>query len=277
MIKYNHVPKSDYDRIIKVGTRNVACYSKKKLKELFPNGEYSIVAEAGTSSSKSDESLSPEQIAKLDETRVGKIDIAGELFNVFTEGTANKFLNKYQGYVCVGDGIFVAIHESRVPFIITLSSMVAAIIVCLALIVTQLGDEGGSVIVNPDHPLPEVDPNIEKVEDTTNDFHGGTDIEPPETSKPTPGDNTDDPSDGGDGTGDQGDTTVEPIDPDVSQPSSDTEKTDDTTEVNPPKDTDPTDSEQETTQPVTTTEAPDEQENLDINFEINLPDDQGDD
>jgi hypothetical protein len=212
--RYSHISKSDYDKVIKIGTQNVACYSKKKLNELFPEGNYSVVAEAGTSASKPDDELTPKQKERLDQIRVGKIDIAGEHFNVFAAGTSNKILNKHQGYICVGDELFIAIHESRVPFIAVISSMAAAILVCLILMVTQVSEGGGGVVVKPDHPLPPVDPNIEKVEDTTE--HGGADIEPPETDPRDP-----QGSEGDDTT--QGGSDIDPSDPE------DTESPDDTT------------------------------------------------
>ena len=47
MANFNHILKTDYDKRVKLGKEYVFCYSKKKIKELYPSGAgYSLSGEA---------------------------------------------------------------------------------------------------------------------------------------------------------------------------------------------------------------------------------------
>ena len=48
MDKLGHVFRNDSDKRIKIGEQYVFCYSPKKMKELYPEKEYSLVGEAKT-------------------------------------------------------------------------------------------------------------------------------------------------------------------------------------------------------------------------------------
>ena len=191
MIRYNHVHKNDYDKLITIGNKNVLCYSKKMLKELYPEKNFVLVGETPSKKEKSEYELSERKKRKLDEKRVGKLHFADEVYNVLGAGAHNSVLHKNQGYICVGGDNYVAVKDTRAPFIIALSAMSAATVACIVLMVIMVINREPPIIVELDHPLPDVDENVEKIEDTTDD--SGVDIDPTETTGDPSGGDSDDP------------------------------------------------------------------------------------
>ena len=191
MIRYNHIHKNDYDKLITIGNKNVLCYSKKMLKELYPEKNFVLVGETPSKKEKSEYELSERKKRKLDEKRVGKLHFADEVYNVLGAGAHNSVLHKNQGYICVGGDNYVAVKDTRAPFIIALSAMSAATVACIVLMVIMVINREPPIIVELDHPLPDVDENVEKIEDTTDD--SGVDIDPNETTGDPSGGDPDDP------------------------------------------------------------------------------------
>ena len=157
MITFNHIFKNDYDKRIKLGGEPIFIYSVKKMKELYPDGNFTLV---GESSGKK---------AKKDEERIGTLIVGKNAIDVHPEGRHGKFLNKVDGYLCVGDNKYVAIHKSRIPFLATLLALLLLLVATILLILWLLQNPKPPVIINPDNPLPEIDPDIETIEQDTSE------------------------------------------------------------------------------------------------------------
>lgn len=138
---------TDHDQKLKFEQQDISCYSKKQLEKLYPGGGWRIVGEVCHNNKE-------EEIGQL---RVGKKN-----HKVSGVGGHGKLLNRRAGYVRVGEDEFVVILKSRIPFFILLLCLVSAISLTAAI---TLSGGGGPVILNPDHPLPDVDQNVTPIED----------------------------------------------------------------------------------------------------------------
>lgn len=178
MAGFSHVFRQDYDKRVKVGNEYVFCYSKKKLKELYPENDYNLSGEARKGTAKSQESFDAKQakkLAKLKEKgleaadvetlKLGDLRIGGNVLSVYPKGTNSKVLGKTDGFVCVSEGNFIALHASRVPFLAILFSMLAVLIGTTVLTVSLLLNPLSPLYIFPDNPLPVVDPEIKPVLD----------------------------------------------------------------------------------------------------------------
>lgn len=178
MASFNNIFKQDYDKKIKVGDEYAFCYSPKKLKELYPEGNYSISGEARNGSKENQNKYDEKQLKKLQKMKeqglvaegtetlkIGDLRVGNTSMSVYPSGSSDKLLDKIGGYICIGDGKFVALHESRVPFLITVSSAVAATAVVIAIIIGILANPTPPIVIDPDHPLPDPDPNVTPIED----------------------------------------------------------------------------------------------------------------
>ena len=158
MSSFNHIFKQDYDKRIKVGDNYVFCYSKKKLKELYPDGKgYSLCGEAWRGTGQSQDKYDEKQRKRLEKLKesgkadkekstlkIGDLQIGGQVISVYPEGTNEPVLSKADGYVCIDDGKFIAIHSSRVPFLLTVGGIFAATVAVVAIII--------ALLLNPEPP-----------------------------------------------------------------------------------------------------------------------------
>ena len=99
--------------------------------------------------------------------KVGDLTIGQNKLSVYPKGFNNKFFEKTDGYASLSDGNFVAIHASRVPFLIMLGSIIAATVAVLAIILVLLLNPAPPEIVDPENPLPSIDPSISPMLDDT--------------------------------------------------------------------------------------------------------------
>ena len=216
MTNYSYRFNNDYDKQLNVGAKCLRCYSKEKLSELYPEGDYSIVGEMKCVAKKADEQKNKK---KKKRTPIGQTDIENTIFEVFSFGTFGSFFNKDIGYVCVGEDKFLIVKQTRVPFIAAFSPMVLSIAACAVVILLLLLKQTDFQDDGTYHPLPSVDPNIEVIEpDVTTTVGGGgpsTPVDPPATTKVSGG--TDIPVDPSITTtaGGGPDVPVDPIDPAV--------------------------------------------------------------
>ena len=166
---FTSILKQDYDHRVSIEKRNVLCYSKKKLRALYPDGNFRIVGEAHRTKAPKNAQNAPQKPDNalgeyaLDETKK---------LTVSPVGTKNRFLYKKSGYVCVGDGAYLALLVSRAPFLLSILGVIATFAIALGLI---FGLKEGGVfgdqppIINPDHPLPPEDENSLPIEGDDND------------------------------------------------------------------------------------------------------------
>ena len=166
MTGFHHIFKNDYDKRIKVGGSYIFSYSAKKLKELYPEENYSLAGEAKNKLPKKKKNGKVSKAeAKRAELKIGKFSVQGGDIDVFPKDSHNKLLYKVAGYVCVGEGKFLAVHVSRIPFFAAVGSITAGIAAAVAVIVLLLANPEPPVIIDPDNPLPPIDPDIEPIED----------------------------------------------------------------------------------------------------------------
>lgn len=146
-MNYATMRTTDHDRKLKFEGQEIFCYSKKQLDKLYPGGGYRVVGEVCHNNKK-------EEIAQL---RINK-----ESHKVSQIGGHSKLLYKRVSYVCVGDDLYIAILKNQIPFFIILFGLLVALALALTL---TLGGEDGPIVIDPDHPLPDVDSNSTQIED----------------------------------------------------------------------------------------------------------------
>jgi len=142
------IEKQNYNQSVKINDRNIKCYSKKKLNELYPSGNYSIFGETFENNKK-----------KVKDT----IILGKKKLNVSEYGKNSKLLYKRKGYLLVGDNEFIVLLQNRLPFII--------IFILILSIGIGVGVWGYNTFINtpvvaPEYPLP---PEDDKSKDIKND------------------------------------------------------------------------------------------------------------
>jgi len=136
--EFLYIAKEDYDRKVKINEDDIKVYSKKKLKELYPNNEYVIVGETY------------EKKKRDRENDIGRIELNEKRLYVSKSGSANKLLKKQGAFVEVSGGGLIAILKLR-------------LLPILLIIALLLG--GGLYGVFGDKAVPsDDDPGISKVE-----------------------------------------------------------------------------------------------------------------
>jgi len=151
---FHYVVKNDYDHKVKIGGENILCYSAKRMKELHPDVELSSLLEASLLPKKFDE----ERAAKK-KPLLSKLPLGSRLLGVVAAGSHLRIGYKRAGYICLADGRYVVLCVSRVPFLIILLLLLAALAVSVAILIGQLGPKEPPVI-DPDHPLPPIDEGL---------------------------------------------------------------------------------------------------------------------
>jgi len=164
MARFNHIFKTDYDKCISLGRASVFCYSKSKLQELYPDG-YNLCGEVVKRNKKSLERFEKKQLKlrlkgkqEKELAKLGDLFVDANVLSIYPHGSASDLLHKTEGYVCVGDGQFIAVKTSRLAFLLILLGLILATVACIVLLL--LPNDKPPVIIEPDHPLPPVDENV---------------------------------------------------------------------------------------------------------------------
>lgn len=153
MAIYNIVLLPGYDKRLKLKDQDFLGFSKKTLKKTYKDKNYIVIGEVKKEKQQENTNL---------------LIIGNEKHSVTSLGEHSKLFNRKAGYVCVGGDNYIAILKSRVPFLILLFGLLAGIGIGAALLWNML--TGNDVpVISPNHPLPDVDSNIE-------DIVGDTDI-----------------------------------------------------------------------------------------------------
>ena len=148
-IKY--ILKDNYDQKEKINKNQIFCYSKKKLDELYPEGNYKIIGEISGKTINQNEIRPDQSILKFQDLNY----IIDEL------GTANKFIYSRKSYISIGNDEFVVLLHNKVIFLFLISLISLLIIIMLGLIFC-FGD-------NLLNPKPVIDPNISDMENDHSD------------------------------------------------------------------------------------------------------------
>lgn len=162
MTGFHHIFKQDYDKRIFLGDQFIFCYSEKKMRELYPEKNYTVVGEAKSARRlKKKAAAQTENKSGKPERHIGRLHINGKEVDVFRHGEHVGLLHKREGYVCVGGDTFIAIYSSRLPFLLALLAVLAMLAVTTTLVIQLIGNPKPPIVIDPDHPLPEIDPDIE--------------------------------------------------------------------------------------------------------------------
>ena len=172
----NYTLKEDYDSSYKVKNREIACYSKSKMKDLFPDGNFPVVGET---------------LPRNKKKEIDTIELAGKSFSVSEEESHSSLLTRTKGYVSDGKGGYIALLRRNFLILWILLGILA-----VGLTVFFLLRPKDSGILPPDFTVPD-DPNAvtetapEEPEDHVTihlpkgdvelDIHSDTGIDPGET------------------------------------------------------------------------------------------------
>lgn len=165
MTNFQHIFKQDYDKRFFLGDQYVFGYSDKKMRELYPEKNFSVVGEAKSTKAVKKQTKTAE---KKKEKRIGQLHVGGKALDLFPRGEHEGLLHKKEGYVCVGEDSFVSVHRSRLAFLLALLAILSMLAVTAVLIVKLLSGPKPPVI-QPDHPLPDIDPDIETLPEDDSD------------------------------------------------------------------------------------------------------------
>ena len=143
---------SDCDATLKFQKQSIKCFSPKYLKNTYPNGGCKVLGEVSRKSIKNP---------------IGTVQIGTETHDVAVCGKHASLLWRTAGYLAVGKDEFIALKKSRVFFLLILLGLLAGLLILGALLwkPASTPSQGGQVIIQPDHPLPPLDDNSEKLED----------------------------------------------------------------------------------------------------------------
>lgn len=143
---------TDHDKKVKIGDHIFLCYSSEQLKQLYPEGNYTVI---GETAKKKKVEHTAELLASNQKLPLSAFNSHSRLFY----GVA--------GYVKVGEGEYVALLRSRLPFLAMLLGGIILLALLIFLLLGQLQPKP-PVIIDPDHPLPTQDSNADKLPDDPN-------------------------------------------------------------------------------------------------------------
>ena len=148
---------ANYDAQLKLNSRELKCFSPKQMKKTLTHSG----AVAG------------EIAGKNSKNAIGMLKVDSDLFHVLPHKSKSRLLWRNAGYLKVGDGQYIAVLKSRIPFLLLLLLLLLAMGALLAL---RFGDkpedilppddanvpvfkpddeviDPGDIVITPDHPL----------------------------------------------------------------------------------------------------------------------------
>lgn len=145
--------KSDYDETYKIKNREVYCYSKKKMKDLYPNGNYRVIGET---------------LPRNKKEEINRIILADKEFVVSEADSHSSLLTRIVGYVDNGKGEYVALLRRN--FLLLWLFFGISILIAMFLFFHSKSNDSG--ILPPDYELIEDDSNaITQVDENEPDDH----------------------------------------------------------------------------------------------------------
>ena len=133
------VARKNYDAKIRINNREVRCYSRDKLRKLYPDGNYTLAGETCKDNRK---------------RAIGKITLAKKEFKVSKYRTHSRILYKEVGFLAVGKNRYVVFLESRLMFLLILLALILA---GVGLVLLGLHIYFQTPTISPDYPLPPED------------------------------------------------------------------------------------------------------------------------
>ena len=146
--------KPDYDQELKLKKLTFRCYSKKRLRELYPNQNYRLIGEIKQNNQKD---------------RIARVHIGEKVLPVCELGEHSRLMFRRAGYLCVGGEDYIAVLKPRWAFLILFFGLIGTLLAMIVLLLCLMFQHKTPVI----NPLPSTDPNLETIGDPT-DPSGGT-------------------------------------------------------------------------------------------------------
>ena len=145
----------EFDTELKFRKRTIQCLSPRSLKNTYPNGGCKVRGEV---------------TGKKLKNPLGTVRVGSEIYHVAPCGKHSSLFWRTAGYLAVGEDEYIALKKSRLLFLLLLLGLVAALAVLGIFLLKPSapgtpGGQGGPVVIQPDHPLPPVDDNSQKLED----------------------------------------------------------------------------------------------------------------
>ena len=139
------INKADYEQKVKINDRDVKCYTRNKMKELYPDGNYKIVGET---------------FEKNKKKEIDRINIADRELIISKYGENSRLLYKRKGFLQVGENEFLVILNNRLAFLIIL---LTAIIIGSGMTAFAMYTFFSIPTVAPDYELPPEDKNATSI------------------------------------------------------------------------------------------------------------------
>ena len=140
----------DYNTSVKIGDREVRCFSSKQMKRMYPEKDYELMGE----------------VVKSDKHKLwaylSTSEDPGENLRVYRTESYSRILYRKAGYVAVegNDDSYILLLKSRIPFLIIMSAIIVAAIIALAFIIASVL-HGGDEPDTPEYLVPEVESNAQ--------------------------------------------------------------------------------------------------------------------
>ena len=142
---YRILSTTDHDQKVKLGKREIFCYSKKQLDKLHPEKDYRVVGEVRANTKK---------------YAIARLKVGEESFKVLEWKSFSRLLNNVSGYARVSEKEYVALISSRIPFLIILLAAIVALAIAAAVLIGRITAEPPPpIVIDPDHPMPSQDVN----------------------------------------------------------------------------------------------------------------------
>ena len=150
---YQILEMPDYDKELRLYDCQVYCYSPKQFERKFANEEPQIIGEV---------------VKGAKRNIIGRLKLESYLAAKLSAfGTHSSLLYRKAGYVLVDASQCVVLLKSRLPLLIWLVLMGGAF--CGLLIAMLMYFLSGPPVINPDNPLPSLDPNVQQLPEETVD------------------------------------------------------------------------------------------------------------
>ena len=135
----------DYDKTYKVKKREVECYSKKKMKKMFPDGNFRVIGET---------------LPRNKKKEIDRITLAEKEFIVSKEDSHSSLFTHIAGYVNNGKGEYVILLRRNFLLLWLFFGALALVVTLLAaILILRMPKDHESGILMPDYELVEDDPN----------------------------------------------------------------------------------------------------------------------
>ena len=133
MLKYSFL--NDYDTKYKANNRDIACFSKSKMKDMYPDGNYSIIGET---------------ILKNKKDEIDRIVLGKTAFIVSKNGEHSKLLFKVAGYIQEENGKYIKLLKRRWLILIILFGLLMADVIAYLILKGSIDAPIEPTPINPE-------------------------------------------------------------------------------------------------------------------------------